>query len=82
MKIYEYQCQNCTISFKKLFLIVEDAAFACPRCGDNSAKKALNYTTLSPDKGIGLWPETDQNGFPGWSNPDGIGSKEVGWAKH
>ncbi len=53
MKLYQYQCQKCYHSFKRIFLILQDAPFACPKCGDINAKKALNYTTLSPENGIG-----------------------------
>jgi len=63
MHLYQYQCQTCTHSFKKLFLIVQDAPFACPRCGDKSAKTVLRYTDQSPDKGIGLWSENRSKWF-------------------
>ena len=63
MLLYQYQCQRCTHSFKKLFLIVQDALFVCPRCGDKSARTALHYTDLSPDKGIGLWSKNRSKWF-------------------
>ncbi|MBW1780319.1 MAG: hypothetical protein JRL30_06230 [Deltaproteobacteria bacterium] len=36
-------------------MITHDAPFACPKCGDIRPKKTLNYATLSPENGIGLW---------------------------
>lgn len=53
MKLYQYQCQECLHLFKRTFLILEDAPFACPHCGDINGKRALNYATLSPEIGIG-----------------------------
>jgi putative FmdB family regulatory protein len=53
MELYQYQCRKCSHFFKKNFLILEDAPFACPQCGDIQAKRALNYATLSPEIGIG-----------------------------
>jgi putative FmdB family regulatory protein len=53
MELYQYQCRKCSHSFKRNFLILEDAPFACPQCGDIQAMSALNYATLSPEIGIG-----------------------------
>jgi putative FmdB family regulatory protein len=52
MKLYQYQCRKCAHSFKRVFLILPDAPFACPKCGDTGSKRALNYATLTPESGI------------------------------
>ncbi|MFC1824259.1 FmdB family zinc ribbon protein [Thermodesulfobacteriota bacterium] len=53
MSLYEYACKKCGHSFKKMFLIVEDTPFICPRCGDNKEKERLNYISLFDDQKIG-----------------------------
>jgi len=52
MKIFQYQCQKYAHSFKRIFLILPEAPFACPKCGDTNSKRVLNYATLTPENGI------------------------------
>ena len=76
MPLYEYRCRECGHSFKQLFLIVDDALFVCPKCGDNKEKKLLNYISLTSDKGIGIYfsyspkefsfPLKEKTLFDGW----------------
>lgn len=54
MPLYEYRCQKCDHSFKKIFLIVKHAPFICPNCNDNKEKELLNYVSFKSDIGIGI----------------------------
>jgi len=78
MKLYQYQCQRCLRSFKRIFLILEDAPFACPHCGDMDAKRALNYATLSPEIGLGHAdnrPKWDT--WTGFTPTESVGDKHM-----
>ncbi len=63
MLLYEYKCQKCAYSFKKLFLIVDDAPFVCPKCGDNKAKNLQNHVSFTSDKGIAVCSENGSKRF-------------------
>jgi len=63
MPLYEYKCEKCSHSFKKLFFIVDTASFVCPKCGDNEVKKLLNFISLTLDKEIGICPANTQKDF-------------------
>jgi len=64
MVLYEYQCDTCGHSFKKLFFICENVGFKCPQCGDGQVKKRLDYISLTGDEKIAAWSDRIKEVFP------------------
>jgi putative FmdB family regulatory protein len=64
MVLYEYQCDKCGHSFKKLFFICKNVGFTCPRCGDGRVKKLLDYISLTGDDKIAAWSDRIKEVFP------------------
>ena len=63
MLLYEYQCEKCGHTFKKLFFICENVRFECPQCGDRQFKKQLDAISLSSDDKISFHPDRSEAVF-------------------
>ncbi len=46
MPIFEYQCENCGVSFEKLVFPSEKDPVTCPRCGRDTVIKKISAPNL------------------------------------
>jgi len=80
MPTYEYGCTNCGHQWEAFQSIKDDALKACPKCGDDTAKRLVSGGAGFILKGGGWYSDLYASSKPGKSDSssDGGGSGDSG----